>query len=77
MKRASYAVTRRCNQQIQHWRGKLRGYAVTRGPYMCVCAQVRMWARVHARVCDAGVTAQPRNSLGVARVSRLRVRATA
>lgn len=73
----SYAVTSWCNQQIQHWRGKLRGYAVTRVLYMCVCAQVRMWARVHAGVCDAGVTAQPRNSLGVVRVSRLRVRATA
>ena len=75
--RSSYEVTRRCNQQTQHWRGKLRGYAVTRGPYMCVCAQARMWARVHACACDAGVTAQPRNSLGVVRVSRLRVRATA
>lgn len=77
MKGASYAVTRGCNQQSQHWCGELRGYAVTRGSYMCVRAQVRVWARVHACACDAAVTAKPRNSLGVARVSWLRVRATA
>lgn len=77
--RSGYEVTRWCNQQTQHWRGQLRGYEVTRG--LCagvrMRAQVRAWVRVRACVCAMGVTAQPRNSLGVARVSRLRVRATA
>ena len=26
----SYAVTGMCNSETQHWRGELRGYAVTR-----------------------------------------------
>lgn len=75
----NYAVTQGRNSGIKHWRGKLRGCAVTRGSRMCVCvqAQVCACACVHACVCVYRVTAQPRNSLGVARVSRLRVRATA
>jgi len=53
----SYAVTKQRNSQTQCWRGKLRGYAVTHGSYMCV----RMCRRVCAcrRVCvrDGPVTA--------------------
>ncbi len=43
----SYAVTRGCNAGIKHWRGKLRGYAVTRASCMCVGAR----AGVQARAC--------------------------
>lgn len=73
-----YAVTLGCNSEIQQRRGELRGYAVTRVSHMCVCAGVRV--RAHAGVhvgARVGVTAQPRNSLGGLRVSRLRARATA
>lgn len=37
---SSYAVTAPRNSQTQHWRGKLRGYAVTRPSrvHACVCA---------------------------------------
>lgn len=72
-----YEVTRGCNQQTQHWRGQLRGFAVTRTPITCVRVRACAGARLHACVCVCRVTAKPRNSLGVARVSRLRVRATA
>ena len=74
----SYAVTRGCNCKSKQRRGELRGYAVTRVSHMCVCAGVRV--RAHAGVhvgARLGVTAKPRNSLGAARVSVLRVRVTA
>ena len=45
---ASYAVTGMRNSETQHWRGELRGYAVTDAP-IHVCA--RMWARVRVRAC--------------------------
>ena len=75
----SYAVTRRCNSQSQHWRGKLRGYAVARLSYMCACAGAgrRVPVRLQVWVCEVRATVQPRNSLGLARVCELRVRATA
>lgn len=77
--RTGYEVTRGCNCQSKQRRGELRGYEVTRGSCVHVCAGGRRCAcvRVHACVCVCCVTAQPRNSLGVARVSWLRVRATA
>jgi len=72
----SYAVTPGCNSKAKQRRGKLRGYAVTRTPR--VCAGVRARAHAHVHVCvRVLVTAQPRNSLGGLRVSRLRARATA
>lgn len=76
--RKSYEVTRGCNPKTQYWRGKLRGYAVTRGLYMCACACRCAGAcvRVHVCVCDVLVTAKPRNSLGLARVCGLRGRVT-
>lgn len=73
-----YAVTRGCNCKNQQRRGELRGYAVTRLSHMCACAGVRARAHAGVHVCvQVGVTAKPRNSLGAARVSRLRARVTA
>ena len=53
MKPNSYAVTRGCNSKTQHWRGELRGYAVTSSPQTCVCAGAG--ACVPAGVCTWGV----------------------
>ena len=74
-----YEVTQGCNSHIKHWRGELRGYEVTRVTRMHMHAggQAGACVRAHACTCVSRVTAQPRNSLGVARLSRLRVRATA
>lgn len=76
--RMSYEVTHGCNCKTKQWRWKLRGYEVTRAA--CQARDTRGCVDVvclflHMR--RDGVTAQPRNSLGVARVSWLRVRATA
>lgn len=72
-----YTVMPSHNSQTQHWRGLLCGYAVTPPSRMCVCMQACAWVRVRACMCDGRVTVQPCNSLGVARVSRLRARLTA
>ena len=47
-----YAITRGCNCEAQHWRGLLRGYAVTRGLDMCVGACVRACMRVRVCACE-------------------------
>jgi len=57
---ASYAVTGWRNSESESWRGKLRGYAVTDGPYTCAGAQVRVHVRPRACVrqeCCNRVTA--------------------
>ena len=74
-----YTVTTTHNRESQHRRGLLCDYAVMALTHGRVRAGVRVcaWACVHACVCVCRVTAQPCNSLGVARVSRLRARATA
>ncbi len=46
MTRRRYAVTAPRNSQTQHWRGKLRGYAVT-APCVCMCAGA--WVRACGR----------------------------
>ena len=74
-----YALTHTRNGETQHWRGLLRGYAVTPVMRMYVCAGMQAgacaWARACMRVCC--VSAQSRNSLGLARVAPLHARATA
>ncbi len=57
MSQNSYAVTRGCNSQTQHWRGELRGYAVTRTSYTCVCVGVGACVPACVCACDVGVTA--------------------
>jgi len=53
----SYAVTDMRNSETQHWRGKLRGYAVTHAPYTYMCAHGRVCVRVHACMRNPSVTA--------------------
>lgn len=77
MSSTRYAVTPPRNSETQHWCGQLRGYAVTRPLRMCAGVGGRVPACMQVWVCDACVTTQPRNSLGVVRVSRLRALVTA
>ena len=74
---ARYTVTRRHNRQSQYLRGLLCDYTVTRLTHVHAGVRAGAYACVHACVCVCRVTAQPCNSLGVARVSRLRARITA
>jgi len=53
----SYAVTGMCNSEIKHWRGELRGYAVTEASRVCACVRGRVCVRAHAHTCDPCVTA--------------------
>lgn len=72
-----YTVTRWHNRQNQYLRGLLCDYTVTRLTHVHAGVRAGACACVHACVCVCRVTAQPCNSLGVARVSRLRARITA
>lgn len=51
----SYAVTGMCNSETQHWRGELRGYAVTRASRVCVCVRgcACVCVRMHMRATHA------------------------
>lgn len=48
---ASYAVTKARNAESQHWRGLLRGYAVTRLPRVGMRTGMQAGACVRACMC--------------------------
>lgn len=56
MKRASYTVMPVRNAEIEHWRGLLRGYAITQG-CGCGCVRGRACGCVQVRVMHVCVTA--------------------
>ena len=49
----SYAVTGMCNSETQHWRGELRGYAVTQASRVCACVGACVCVRMYMRAIHA------------------------